>query len=103
MPDMASPCDRPPILGRLARVANLANAACAKASWALRGSMQTSSFGPVGTLRQTVRRDFSDVSYDEAMRRAREVVPALRERAQATEDARGLLRENEQLLHETGL
>src|SRR5689334_5800421 len=65
--------------------------------------MQVSSFGPVGTLPQTTRRDFSSVGYDEAMRRAREIVPVLRERAQATEDARGLLRENEQLLHETGL
>src|SRR5947199_4796882 len=65
--------------------------------------MQTGSFGPIGTLRQTVRRDFSNVSYDEALRRAREIVPTLRERAQATEDARMLLRENEQLLHETGL
>ena len=37
------------------------------------------------------------------MRRAREIVPALRERAQAAEDARVLIRENEQLLHETGL
>jgi 3-hydroxy-9,10-secoandrosta-1,3,5(10)-triene-9,17-dione monooxygenase len=41
-------------------------------------------------------------AYDEAMRRARECVPVLRERAQACEDARVLLRENEQLLHETG-
>src|SRR2546429_1251552 len=57
----------------------------------------------VGTLPQTVRRDFSNVGYDEALRRAREIVPVLRERAQATEDARMLLRENEQLLHETGL
>jgi 3-hydroxy-9,10-secoandrosta-1,3,5(10)-triene-9,17-dione monooxygenase len=65
--------------------------------------MQTSSFGPVGTLPQAVRRDFSTVGYDEAMRRAREIVPTLRERAQRTEDARVLLRENEQLLHETGL
>lgn len=56
-----------------------------------------------GTLPQAERRDFSDVTYEEAMRRARAVVPALRERAQACEDARGLLRENEQLLHETGL
>src|SRR4029077_13482494 len=56
-----------------------------------------------GALPQTVRRDFSNVSYDEALRRAREIVPVLRERAQATEDARMLLRENEQLLHETGL
>src|SRR5437764_10735523 len=57
----------------------------------------------VGTLPQTVRRDFSNVGYDEALRRAREIVPTLRERAQGSEDARMLLRENEQLLHETGL
>src|SRR5881392_1445500 len=57
----------------------------------------------VGTLPQALRRDFSNVSYDNALARAREIVPALRERAQATEDARMLLRENEQLLHETGL
>jgi 3-hydroxy-9,10-secoandrosta-1,3,5(10)-triene-9,17-dione monooxygenase len=48
-------------------------------------------------------RDFSSVSYDEAMRRAREIVPVLRERAQKCEDARVLLPENETLLHETGL
>ena len=47
--------------------------------------------------------DFSRVGYDEAMRRAREIVPLLRERAQKCEDARGLLPENEKLLHETGL
>ena len=46
---------------------------------------------------------FSAVGYDEAMRRAREIVPLLRERAQKCEDARGLLHENEKLLHETGL
>ena len=57
----------------------------------------------VGTLPQPVRRDFSGIGYDEAMRRAREIVPVLRERAQAAEDARGLTRETEQLLHETGL
>jgi 3-hydroxy-9,10-secoandrosta-1,3,5(10)-triene-9,17-dione monooxygenase len=57
----------------------------------------------VGTLPQLVRRDFRDVGYDEAMRRAREIVPILRERAQRAEDARMLIRENEQLLHETGL
>ena len=57
----------------------------------------------VGTLPQTVRRDFSAVGYDEAMRRAREVVPVLRERARQAEDARMLIRENEQLLHESGL
>jgi 3-hydroxy-9,10-secoandrosta-1,3,5(10)-triene-9,17-dione monooxygenase len=59
--------------------------------------------GSVGTLRQPVRRDFSGVGYGEAMRRAREIVPILRERAQEAEDARMLIRENEQLLHETGL
>jgi 3-hydroxy-9,10-secoandrosta-1,3,5(10)-triene-9,17-dione monooxygenase len=46
---------------------------------------------------------FSGVGYDEAMRRAREIVPVLRERAQKCEDARALLPENEKLLHETGL
>jgi len=57
----------------------------------------------IGTLPQSERRDFSKVTYEDAMRRARECVPVLRERAQACEDARVLLRENEQLLHETGL
>ena len=57
----------------------------------------------VGTLPQRVRRDFSGVGYDEALRRAREMVPILRERAGASEAARLLLRENEQLLHEQGL
>ena len=56
-----------------------------------------------GTLPQTERRDFSAVDYDEAMRRARAIVPILRERAARAEDARMLLRENEQLLHESGL
>jgi 3-hydroxy-9,10-secoandrosta-1,3,5(10)-triene-9,17-dione monooxygenase len=58
---------------------------------------------PVGTLPQCLRRDFSGVGYGEAMRRAREIVPTLRERARAAEDARMLIRENEQLLHESGL
>jgi 3-hydroxy-9,10-secoandrosta-1,3,5(10)-triene-9,17-dione monooxygenase len=57
----------------------------------------------IGTLPQAVRRDFSSLGYDEAMRRARETVPTLRERAQASEDARVLTRESEQLLHESGL
>jgi 3-hydroxy-9,10-secoandrosta-1,3,5(10)-triene-9,17-dione monooxygenase len=57
----------------------------------------------VGTLPQAERRDFSSIGYDEAMRRAREIVPSLRERAEKCEDARMLIRENEQLLHETGL
>jgi len=47
--------------------------------------------------------DFSRVSYEQAMRRARDLVPTLRERAQQCEDARVLLPENERLLHETGL
>jgi len=37
------------------------------------------------------------------MRRAHDIVPVLRERAQKCEDARVLLPENEKLLHETGL
>ena len=56
-----------------------------------------------GTLPQLVRRDFSAVGYDEALRRAREIVPVLRERAQEAEDARMLIAANEQLLHESGL
>jgi 3-hydroxy-9,10-secoandrosta-1,3,5(10)-triene-9,17-dione monooxygenase len=47
--------------------------------------------------------DFSRVGYEEAMRRAREIVPVLLERAQKCEDARVLLPENEKLLHEAGL
>jgi 3-hydroxy-9,10-secoandrosta-1,3,5(10)-triene-9,17-dione monooxygenase len=46
---------------------------------------------------------FAEVGYDEAMRRAREIVPVLRERAQKCEDARVLLPDTEKLLHETGL
>ena len=65
------------------------------------GSIDTTP--TIGTLPQAVRRDFSSIGYEEAMRRAREIVPVLRERAQAAEDARMLIRENEQLLHETGL
>ncbi len=58
---------------------------------------------PVGTLPQRERRDFSDVTYDEAMHRARALVPLLRERAREAEESRGLLRANEQALHEAGL
>ncbi|HWM43417.1 MAG TPA: acyl-CoA dehydrogenase family protein [Burkholderiales bacterium] len=47
--------------------------------------------------------DFSPVGLQEALRRAREIVPLLRERAQKCEEARVLLPENEKLLHETGL
>jgi 3-hydroxy-9,10-secoandrosta-1,3,5(10)-triene-9,17-dione monooxygenase len=46
---------------------------------------------------------FQDITYEEAMRRARDCVPVLRERAQKCEDERVLLPENEKLLHETGL
>src|SRR5262249_39025669 len=53
---------------------------------------------PAGTLPQTVRRDFSGLGYAEAMRRARGIVPILRERAAKAEDARMLIRDNEQLL-----
>jgi 3-hydroxy-9,10-secoandrosta-1,3,5(10)-triene-9,17-dione monooxygenase len=58
---------------------------------------------PTGTLPQLLRRDFSGVGYDEAMRRARDIVPILRGRAQQAEQERMLIRENEQLLHESGL
>ncbi len=56
-----------------------------------------------GTLPQPTRRDFSGVGYDEAMRRAREIVPLLRERAAASAEARALARDTEQVLHESGL
>ncbi len=56
-----------------------------------------------GTLRQATRRDFSSVTADAALARARDIVPILRERAAASEEARGLTRDIEQLLHETGL
>jgi 3-hydroxy-9,10-secoandrosta-1,3,5(10)-triene-9,17-dione monooxygenase len=46
---------------------------------------------------------FASIGYDEAMRRARDCVPVLKERAQKCEEARVLLPENERLLHETGL
>ena len=46
---------------------------------------------------------FSAIGYDEAMRRARDCVPLLKQRAQKCEEARVLLPENEKLLHETGL
>lgn len=64
--------------------------------------MQTSATG-IGTLPQSVRRDSSDVSYDGAMRRARNCVSTRKGRAQESEGARVLLRDNEQLLHEQGL
>src|SRR5258708_34554104 len=54
-------------------------------------------------VRGASRMNFQQVSYDEALRRARDIVPTLRERAQKSEDARVLLAENEKLLHETGL
>ena len=46
---------------------------------------------------------FSDVTYEEAMRRARDIVPTLRARAQKCEQARALLPESEKLLHDSGL
>ncbi|MDX1374554.1 MAG: acyl-CoA dehydrogenase family protein [Burkholderiales bacterium] len=49
------------------------------------------------------RKDFSGVGYDEAMARARAMVPALRERAARAEDMRSLLPETEADLHANGL
>src|SRR5881409_4398113 len=46
---------------------------------------------------------FADVAYDEAMRRARALVPALRERAARAEDGRQMPAETLEDLHRTGL
>jgi 3-hydroxy-9,10-secoandrosta-1,3,5(10)-triene-9,17-dione monooxygenase len=48
-------------------------------------------------------RGFAEVTYDEAMRRARELVPVLRERAEAAEAARQMPKETLDDLHRTGL
>lgn len=48
-------------------------------------------------------RNFSDVSYDEALNRARAMVPILRQRASTTENARTLADETIAELNETGL
>ena len=48
-------------------------------------------------------RDFSGVSYAEALERARALVPTLRERATEMEEARQLLPETEAELHQSGL
>jgi len=48
-------------------------------------------------------RDFSGVSYAEALERARALVPALRKRAAEAEEARQLLPESEAELHASGL
>ena len=49
------------------------------------------------------RRDFSNVSYDEALGRARELVPYLREQAPHNEAARSLMPEVMDTLHRSGL
>jgi 3-hydroxy-9,10-secoandrosta-1,3,5(10)-triene-9,17-dione monooxygenase len=48
-------------------------------------------------------RGFAGVTYDEAMRRARALVPALRERAERADAAREMLKETLDDLHRTGL
>ena len=48
-------------------------------------------------------RGFASVSYEEAMRRARELVPVLRERADGAEAARQMQKETLDDLHRTGL
>jgi 3-hydroxy-9,10-secoandrosta-1,3,5(10)-triene-9,17-dione monooxygenase len=59
---------------------------------------------PVVNKTQAVaRRDFSSVGYDEALARARAMVPALRERAASAEDMRSLLPDTKADLHATGL
>jgi len=49
------------------------------------------------------RNDFSNLTYADALARARALVPALRERAARAEEARRLLPETEADLHRTGL
>jgi 3-hydroxy-9,10-secoandrosta-1,3,5(10)-triene-9,17-dione monooxygenase len=51
----------------------------------------------------TEARGFSAVTYEEAMRRARELVPVLRERADGAEAARQMQKETLDDLHRTGL
>jgi 3-hydroxy-9,10-secoandrosta-1,3,5(10)-triene-9,17-dione monooxygenase len=51
----------------------------------------------------TTRRRFVDVDYDEAMRRARDLVPVLRERAGHAEAGREMPKETLEDLHRTGL
>jgi len=51
----------------------------------------------------TSPRRFTDVTYDEAMSRARALVPALRERADAAETGREMQKETLEDLHRTGL
>ena len=51
----------------------------------------------------TEARGFADVDYDEAMRRARALVPVLRERAEAAEVGRQMQKETLDDLHRTGL
>ena len=48
-------------------------------------------------------RGFADVTYDEAMRRARALVPVLRERAERAEAGRQMAKETLDDLHRTGL
>ena len=51
----------------------------------------------------TKPRSFTDVTYDEAMARARALVPSLRERADAAEAGREMQKETLEDLHRTGL
>ena len=55
------------------------------------------------TTEHTKKLDFSNVNYDEAMRRARELLPLLREEAPASEQRRGMSPRVEAELHRTGL
>jgi len=55
------------------------------------------------TKKAVAPRDFSEVGYDEALARARAMVPGLRERAARAEDMRSLLPETEAELHANGL
>ena len=56
-----------------------------------------------GTAEGRATRDFSDVDYDEALRRARALLPELRQLSAGSEAARRLTPEIEHLLHDSGL
>ena len=61
------------------------------------------SGSPQSAPPQRTSRDFSDVDYDEAMRRARALLPELRKLSAGSEAARRMTPEIETLLHESGL
>src|SRR5215510_1179826 len=69
-----------------------------------RAVLKTNAFSTMNAPRQgALGSDFAGVAYDEALRRARELVPSLRERAAGAENARVMPPETLRDLHATGL